>query len=89
MSMASIRKKYGVPAKKGMKITFGLVFGEKFAAKIGTIIGSQGEYLKIRRDGQDYRYELYHPTWEIIYPLDIETVKHEDCDCMSCRPHTT
>lgn len=62
MSMHYIRTAYGVPARRGgrVKYTGGVTDA------VGTIIGTNGHYLRIRMDGHK-RAMLYHPTWEIEY----------------------
>lgn len=58
MSMQYIRRTYGVPAKRGGRVTY--------KGKPGMITGSSGQYLRIRIDGQKAT-RRYHPTWEIVY----------------------
>lgn len=58
MSMDYIRRYYGVPAKRGARITF--------EGKPGVITGSRGQYLIVRLDG-DRKADIYHPTWHIEY----------------------
>lgn len=59
MSMAYIRRHYGVPAKRGMRVT---ALGDP-----GVITGSNDARLRIRLDGHRHA-GLYHPTWRITYP---------------------
>lgn len=61
MSMQRIRKSYGVPAKRGMRITF--------RGKPCTISGTTrgATYLTIRFDGSNTSHRI-HPTWEVEYP---------------------
>lgn len=59
--MDYIRKAYGVPAKRGVRVR--LTHG---TPKLGTITGSAGPHLRIRMDGDDYS-GIYHPTWELEY----------------------
>ena len=59
MSMAYIRRHYGVPAKRGMRVSAN--------GKPGTITGKRDAYLRIRLDG-DKRSAPWHPTWRIQYP---------------------
>lgn len=61
MSMRSIRRAYGVPAKRGMRIAF----RGKGAVITGTT--SVTEHLRIRIDGEKSTCAV-HPTWEIEYP---------------------
>lgn len=62
MSMADIRKRYGVPAKRGMRV----IHTYKIPHRKGTITGSRGSRLLIRLDG-DAMSAYYHPTWELTY----------------------
>lgn len=62
MSMAYIRRSYGVPAKRGARVEY---TGEAETQK-GTITGTCGARLRIRMDGENYT-GIYHPTWEIRY----------------------
>lgn len=62
MSMEHIRKFYGVPAKRGGRVKFGSI--EK--SVLGTIVGSRGQYLRIRWDGDGFT-TTNHPTWMIKY----------------------
>ena len=61
MSIAYIREHYGVPAKVGRRVRY-TWRGERY----GTIVGTSGQYLRIRLDGEK-RSGLYHPTWEVEY----------------------
>lgn len=58
MSIAYIRKRYGVPAKRGGRVLFD--------GKPGVITGTSAARLRIRLDGEK-RSEIYHPTWLIAY----------------------
>lgn len=60
--MGSIRRYYGVPAKRGMRITF---MGRPAVIVGATLNGGMG--LRIRIDGEQ-RVVPVHPTWEITYP---------------------
>jgi hypothetical protein len=59
--MEWIRETYNVPAKRGMKV---IVQGQE-----GTIIGSKGQYLRIRKEGEQKALS-YHPTWKVKYIND-------------------
>lgn len=60
MSMAYIRRHYGVPAKRGMRVVAN--------GQPGVITGTvDGKYLRIRLDGVP-RSLPHHPTWRIDYP---------------------
>lgn len=63
MSMAYIRKTYGVPAKRGGRVVAVDGLGRKTH---GTITGAQGPYLRIRLDGWGYS-QNFHPTDNIEY----------------------
>ena len=58
MTMQYIRKAYDVPAKRGMRVT---VNGQP-----GTIAGSDGQYIKVRYDGDKFTRRC-HPTWHVEY----------------------
>lgn len=53
-----IRKTYGVPAKRGMKVIAD--------GKEGIITGVSGAYLLIKVDGARFS-RPYHPTWHMKY----------------------
>ena len=62
MSIEYIRKTYGVPAKRGMKIEAWEKVGGDWRLKVsGRISSAIGQYLRIDRNG------LYHPTYGIVY----------------------
>ncbi len=63
MSMDYIRNTYGVPAKRGGRVEYTNGKGE---VRAGTITGVDGQYLRIRLDGQPYSNN-YHPTWNLKY----------------------
>jgi hypothetical protein len=58
VSFEYIRKYYGVPAKRGMKV---IADGD-----LVEITGAKGAYLRIRLNGEK-NSRTYHPTWEIQY----------------------
>jgi len=64
MSMKYIRDTYGVPAKRGMEITFQKC--EHVEPSRGWIVGSRGQYLRVRFAGNLGIFTL-HPTWNIVY----------------------
>lgn len=68
MSMQWIRDNYGVPAKRGMVVTYSPCEGSKQPPRTGIITGSRGPHLLIRLDG-DTRSSVYHPTWQVEYPI--------------------
>lgn len=63
MSMEYIRRTYGVPAKRGNKVAFNPT---GYVRSIGVIIGSRGQYLRVRWDGDGATHTL-HPTWRVEY----------------------
>lgn len=67
MSMDSIRKSYGVPAKRGMRVVYrgDAAVGEQ----TGTIVGAMGQTLRVRLDDQaKATARTFHPTWAMQYP---------------------
>lgn len=58
MSLEYIRDYYDVPAHKSARILYG--------DKPGEIQGADGQYLRIKLDGEDVCHS-YHPTWNITY----------------------
>lgn len=60
--MASLRRYYGVPAKRGGRVAF--TWRER---REGTILSARGHKLWIRFDGDTHRAGPFHPTWEIEY----------------------
>lgn len=63
MSMDYIRRAYGVPAKRGMRLRFKDSIG---GDREGTIVGSRAQYLRVRLDGENWT-RMVHPTWPIEY----------------------
>lgn len=67
MSMATIRKQYGVPAKRGGRICFTDSGGAKFFCTIKSVRDCQ---LSVLVDDRVPGYRgrmLLHPTWNIEY----------------------
>jgi 2-succinyl-5-enolpyruvyl-6-hydroxy-3-cyclohexene-1-carboxylate synthase len=64
MSMARVRKRYGVPAKRGGRICYTGKGADK--PEYGTITSTHGHHLRIRLDGHKHSH-IFHPTWEIRY----------------------
>jgi hypothetical protein len=60
--MDYIRRRYGVPAKRGARVHF----TEAEKAVRGTIIGSRGAYLRVRWDESGLTH-MMHPTWMLVY----------------------
>ena len=70
MSMDYIRRAYGVPAKRGGRVSY------TAAAKAvqGTIVGARGHYLRVRWDESGLTHSM-HPTWMLVYlkpPQDLD-----------------
>ncbi|WP_230519751.1 hypothetical protein [Salinispora arenicola] len=57
--MAYIRRHYGVPAKRGVRIIAN--------GRPGTITSTDGARLRVRLTG-DTRSTVHHPTWRVQYP---------------------
>lgn len=67
MSMAYIRKAYGVPAKRGGRIRFTDSYGTVWN---GRITSAKGHYLRVLVDDRVPGYrgrKLLHPTWNVEY----------------------
>lgn len=62
MSIAYVRKAYGVPAKCGGRVSY---TGEG-RSKLGTITGARGGHLRVRLDGIKHSMP-FHPTWRLQY----------------------
>lgn len=63
MSMSYIRESYGVPARKGGRVTWSPSVGVQMT---GIIVGTRAQYLRVRFDGEKVARTL-HPTWSIEY----------------------
>ena len=62
MSMDHIRRTYGVPAKRGARVQF----TDAVKAVQGTIVGSRGQYIRVRWDETGFIHTM-HPTWMMVY----------------------
>lgn len=58
MNMAYIRRYYGVPAKRGMRVTMD--------GRTAVIVGAAYAYLRIRFDDTG-KVDVAHPTWRVQY----------------------
>lgn len=58
--MAYIRDYYKVPAKRGARIRFRDAYD-------GVIVGSRGQYLRVRFDWEPLTIQTLHPTWCVTY----------------------
>lgn len=57
-SLDYVRWKYGVPAKRGMRV--------RADGKLGTITNGDGQYIRVRIDGEK-QSGSWHPTWNMEY----------------------
>jgi hypothetical protein len=64
MSLAYIRKTYGVPAKRGARVRFTPDTRDK--PHDGRIMSASGQYLRVKLEGYT-RPCLCHPTWQLEY----------------------
>ena len=62
MTIAYVRKAYGVPAKRKGRVSY---TGEG-RVELGTITGACGSHLRVRLDGIKHSVP-FHPTWKIEY----------------------
>jgi hypothetical protein len=62
MSLAWVRKYYGVPAKRGGRVEY---TGDG-KLELGTITGTCSGHLRVRLDGVKHTMP-FHPTWELRY----------------------
>jgi hypothetical protein len=58
MGLADLRKRRGVPAKRGMRVTVN--------GAAGRITSAYGDNIRVRFDGMK-RARNCHPTWRVIY----------------------
>lgn len=69
MTAGYVRRAYGVPANRGMRVIAD--------GKPGVITSFAGARLRIRLDGET-RPDLWHPTWRITYLTDNGPVTTKD-----------
>ena len=62
MTAEYVRRYYGVPAKRGMRVTVD--------GKPGVIVSFPNQYLGVRLDGER-RTVRCHPTWRVDYPIGV------------------
>lgn len=93
MSMSYIRQAYGVPAKRGGRVTY----TGNDEPQLGTIKSASNYYLKVLIDGEEIPH-TYHPTWAIFYHanaancpdcgglgfLDVPTTPCGGLPCLAC-----
>ncbi|AJT42401.1 hypothetical protein [Psychromicrobium lacuslunae] len=63
MSAAYVRRYYGVPAKRGVRVTV--------EGRPGVIVSFPEQYIGVRLDGEK-RTSRCHPTWGVEYPEPTE-----------------
>ena len=63
MSMQHIRDYYGVPAKRGARVKYTW----RNPGRLGTVVGSRSQYLRVRFDDEPKRIETVHATWELEF----------------------
>ena len=61
--MRYIRDRYGVPAKRGAKVCYSDLVGNRF----GVITAARMGFIRIRFDGQKDSDGPFHPVWRIKY----------------------
>jgi hypothetical protein len=68
MTIDYIRKTYGVPAKRGGRVTYrdSNPNGDGDIEVKGTITGARDGHIRVRLDGDTFSRN-YHPTWQIRY----------------------
>jgi len=73
MSMAYIRRTWGVPAKRGMRV----IYTGSGVAMMGRITSSAGGALLVRLDGDARRSRRIrlHPTWHVEYVVLVEQLR--------------
>lgn len=80
MSMQYIRDYYKVPAKRGARIRWTGAVNSGYIE--GTIIGSTGQYIRVRFDKEPSRTLTLHPMWKVEY-LPTTDVRFF---CKGCDP---
>ena len=60
---AYVRWAYGVPAKRGMRVTVD--------GRPGVITAPNGHYIRVRFDGERHSRPC-HPTWRVEYEISAE-----------------
>ena len=68
-SLDYVRRWYGVPAKRGMRVTCD--------GKPGTLTCGDGAHIRVRLDGEN-RSEKWHPTWRVTYHTPEGDVSYGD-----------
>lgn len=68
-SLDYVRRYYGVPAKRGMRVTCD--------GKPGVITSGAGAHIRVRLDGERHPYP-YHPTWRVTYHTPTGDVTYAD-----------
>jgi len=69
MSMAWIRKHYGVPAKRGVRVRYSGDIGG--VSHDGVIVASRYPYIRVRMPTfHGGKISTLHPTWKVEYLAD-------------------
>ncbi|MFI5839425.1 hypothetical protein ACIA8K_06895 [Catenuloplanes sp. NPDC051500] len=58
MSLAYIRQRYAVPARRGARVVA--------AGQLGVITSARGAYIRVRLDGERHSTP-WHPAWRMEY----------------------
>ncbi len=61
--MQHIRDYYGVPAKRGARVKYTW----RTPGRLGTVVGSRAQYLRVRFDDTPDRIFTLHATWELEF----------------------
>lgn len=68
MSMQHVRDHYRVPAKRGARVKFTW----RDPGRLGTVVASCDQYLRVRFDDNPKVIETVHPTWELEF-MEVST----------------
>ena len=72
MTLKYIRDTYGVPAFRGTRVEY-KPYKPGHPPWRGTIMSSDGPYLRIKRDGEKKTYPApFHPEWNLTYLSEAE-----------------
>lgn len=69
LSLDYVRRYYGVPARRGMRVTCD--------GKPGTLTTGDGAHIRVRLDGEKHSGN-YHPTWRVTYHTPEGDVTYGD-----------
>ncbi|GHE82587.1 hypothetical protein GCM10019059_44960 [Camelimonas fluminis] len=87
MSMAWVRKYYGVPARRGGRVEYTGGWKDKAKSTLGTIRSASGGRLNIQLDGEKHA-SPFHPTYELRY-LAAAAIRADqrEIDAIACEVH--